>query len=969
MPAYLTLTERAKIKGLPPEKALAYFTKLYPDFKNFYDVLRKQGYTAKELKEIILTYLPTKPKSITEYFTYPFLSTYSTYKEEVGEALKDIKSKSPLKAILGTLRYVGAPFTAITRGLIAEPIGEAYKVGGLATPKQAETLKTAVDIGASVLLPAGITRIPKIKKIAETTLKARETLKTEVSSYQKFLKLLKENPEFWKLPEKEQRNLAKAYGLTRKEVEFYSKVYPKEVLPEEIRKRIEELTPIIKIKLTWLEKVARPELVKVASEMNAIKAKYIDEVLDATKKITKIEDFVPIYKHMSKEMQEKIGSYWRIVFERYPLLKVILFTPEELSELLTIIRATVRMPFDEMRLIGALIDVFEKGKPLKPAEAKLLALIFDPSFAEQLNKISRVIKPRSTLNLLSKAYLSTVTTHVTLRASSDLSYLLRQARALVGTKEFWKNIVPSIRAFFDERYYVEGLAEILKDEKMFKIARAMGVDFTLPGIAKEEFYLAEKIKKLPIIGDLVAGSERAFVFFLNKVRFDCFKNGYRALMKMNLPEEEMTKHLTLLAENLNIWTGRGTWKWVARHGDLLRLVLWAPRLYTAQLQQLNVLRYVKMHPVLRQKYLFSALGGLALNALLDSLIFFYFRHLLGYKDVEIGLNPLSADFGRIRIGDTRIDFLGGLNQYVVLISRLLSGRYISSLTGKETEFIDETEIPIGKSRGDILWNFIRNKFNPTLDLIFDWFKIAPTPFEERTPAKDIFLGWIPLIFEDIIDLVGSPYREIEPTPVYLSKFALGMGASIIGGTVLTYSANDQFKPKTVSPEQKYQVDTEMRKHGLLLSDKFYLVYGDMHYFTLTEDVKNAWIQMYADIFYDRAHKMINDPRYQELGPIEQRNALKALAQKVKVATKEFMFGPRGKFGDQKGYFYNALYKTLVDFMVRNKYFGVEVPEEKALQLARKKAKEVVREYLERREREVQALLDYNAYLQYFKEER
>jgi hypothetical protein len=66
--------------------------------------------------------------------------------------------------------------------------------------------------------------------------------------------------------------------------------------------------------------------------------------------------------------------------------------------------------------------------------------------------------------------------------------------------------------------------------------------------------------------------------------------------------------------------------------------------------------------------------------------------------VDVGTNPLSSDFGRIRIGDTRIDIFGGFQPIVKLIAQFYAGEVVSSVTGKKEQLNKGTLAAIPGSR-------------------------------------------------------------------------------------------------------------------------------------------------------------------------------------------------------------------------------------------------------------------------------
>jgi len=84
------------------------------------------------------------------------------------------------------------------------------------------------------------------------------------------------------------------------------------------------------------------------------------------------------------------------------------------------------------------------------------------------------------------------------------------------------------------------------------------------------------------------------------------------------------------------------------------------------------------------------------------------------------MDPRNADFAKMRIGDTRIDVLGGFQQPVRLVAQLVSGKVISSTTGDVLTLGPQG--PGQLSRRDIAQRFLEGKLAPSPSLINDLFK-------------------------------------------------------------------------------------------------------------------------------------------------------------------------------------------------------------------------------------------------------
>jgi len=71
---------------------------------------------------------------------------------------------------------------------------------------------------------------------------------------------------------------------------------------------------------------------------------------------------------------------------------------------------------------------------------------------------------------------------------------------------------------------------------------------------------------------------------------------------------------------------------------------------------------------------------------------------------------VSADFGKVKIGETRVDALAGLAQAIVFSARMASFHTKSSVTGKVKPFYEGG--PYETTHGSEAWRFMRTKLAP-----------------------------------------------------------------------------------------------------------------------------------------------------------------------------------------------------------------------------------------------------------------
>ncbi|KKM22099.1 hypothetical protein LCGC14_1628740, partial [marine sediment metagenome] len=84
-------------------------------------------------------------------------------------------------------------------------------------------------------------------------------------------------------------------------------------------------------------------------------------------------------------------------------------------------------------------------------------------------------------------------------------------------------------------------------------------------------------------------------------------------------------------------------------------------------------------------------------------------------DDSVTWDSNSADFGKIRVGNTRFSVGGGIEVLIVLASRLITREFTSSTTGI-TKSIDTGKFGAFSGK-DLVFNFLRNKASPGAGLV------------------------------------------------------------------------------------------------------------------------------------------------------------------------------------------------------------------------------------------------------------
>lgn len=340
-----------------------------------------------------------------------------------------------------------------------------------------------------------------------------------------------------------------------------------------------------------------------------------------------------------------------------------------------------------------------------------------------------------------------------LMATGDLSGGFRQALPL-GTRfpKIWANAnVESVKYAFNPKYYEQEMKKIASAPDYNVVADKMGVDLTGVGAMQDEAFIGTGIAErlnVPLLGKkaegmsmgdrlekgygpgtIVQGADRAYTGVLTRMRYDVASKlvkdaggpeNFVKNMENIYGDKSVRKGLVSgrttasdramrsLGEVINTFTGRGGMKGglLDTHMKTASATLFAPRLWAANIQRLNPVWYGKLwrdNPqaaklALSAQGTFLSVAGTVLA-------------LAAAAGAEVGTNMGSADFGKIKVGNTRYDILGGQQQNLVQAYRQFTGTKVDSTTG-ETDVLGDG---FGaKNRFDLALDMFENKSNPLL---------------------------------------------------------------------------------------------------------------------------------------------------------------------------------------------------------------------------------------------------------------
>lgn len=413
--------------------------------------------------------------------------------------------------------------------------------------------------------------------------------------------------------------------------------------------------------------------------------------------------------------------------------------------------------------------LFEQGVPAL-SELKQLEKAFGPEFTEAIVSL----KPYG----VKQVFTDVINLPRAVLASADLSFPLRQGILALGADpaEWAKGGLKSAKAFADPGYakeidaLVRGAAGTEAQKIVTNKLTQWGMDITGSAATPEEYFQVGKLGKVLFgsneAGRILQGSERAFQTTGNYLRWSIGQKVTNQLAAKyggidNIPWEEGKR----LTNTLNVITGRSGLKVFDERGisTALNAFFFAP----------NFLASRFIAPTLLPKSIFNAVKadkGLLLNpkALYqsDPILALQARSLGGFigqgmagltalkgaaamgwiPDFDINADPRSSEFGKGRIGATRIDFWGGYAPLIRYSAQAISGKTVSS-RGTVSD-IDPM---------DVIWDkFIRSKTSPIPSLLWDAktgssFIGDKVTFDERGIERQVADNLLPLFMQDVAE--------------------------------------------------------------------------------------------------------------------------------------------------------------------------------------------------------------------------
>ena len=304
--------------------------------------------------------------------------------------------------------------------------------------------------------------------------------------------------------------------------------------------------------------------------------------------------------------------------------------------------------------------------------------------------------------------------------SIDWSALLRQGKFVMMAAPHIaiKNIPVMAMAGWSKKMQWRIETEIRNRPNAYKYLRS------LLDLASYEYMGGMTVREEEQQGDwaqyipLVAGSNRAYVTFLNAIRADYFDALIRSIEKRG--ESSTIEQEKIIANLVNVGTGRAPITPKLKQAvTAATAVFWAPRFVISRFQ---LALGQPLWRARKDKVARRIVGREMAKYLMGQAIYMWLlsQMIPDADDDEkgmdakrgVGTSLISSDFGKHVWGRSRIDTLAGMSQVMVFMSRIFYGKSESTRTG-EIKDLRGADVPWGqRDMTDIAVKFFRSKLSP-----------------------------------------------------------------------------------------------------------------------------------------------------------------------------------------------------------------------------------------------------------------
>ncbi len=376
----------------------------------------------------------------------------------------------------------------------------------------------------------------------------------------------------------------------------------------------------------------------------------------------------------------------------------------------------------------------------------------------------------------------------------DDSFFGRQARKALGDrmttdlwfKAFGKSFIDMYKTMKGGTEAGENILDAVKAD-IWSRENAMNGNYNRGkkldlGIMEEEFptTLPERI---PVIGRLFTSARVAFEAGAMRLRADIADRYYEMAEKggLDMKNKDSVGDINVFVNSLS---GRGNIGRFENIGKELNAMFFSAKFFKSQVDTFTKPFTAKTRFVRRRA--FENLMSLVATTGLVNVVAEYLSPNSTEKD------PTSADFGKIKIGNTRFDPSGGVLSLMTLASRILTQSKKSSVTGVKKKLGEG----FGSQDGtDVFWQTMENKFSPLASVVRDMMN-QKTFKGEKPTLNNVFMS----LFTPILVESGVETSKVESEALTIAALV----ADWVGISTNTYTFDDNWNQKTTAEMTKFK---------------------------------------------------------------------------------------------------------------------------------------------------------------------
>lgn len=366
-----------------------------------------------------------------------------------------------------------------------------------------------------------------------------------------------------------------------------------------------------------------------------------------------------------------------------------------------------------------------------------------------------------------------------LKASLDDSAIFRQGWRLMFTNpKIWSG--NALRTFedawntFGGKEVMDEVRAELKLNPYYEQAKQAKLAIG----ASEEDFPTSLPERIPVLGKVYKASENAFTAFQYRNRMQVFEKMMDVAKKSGVDITDPTQ-LRSVGKLVNSLTGRASLGKAEPVGNIINNVFFSARKLKSDWDVLTLHAASKdFTPFARKQAalnLAKAVGGTAMILLIAKSL----------DPNSVDFDPRSANFGKIKVGNTRFDVTGGVAPLTTLGARLATASTKSSTTG-EIHSLNERSAKTGKMKfgsqtlAGVVGDFFANKLSPVASVLLNHMRGQRFNGERPSIAGDAQDLLEPMAIANFLEL----QNDTQATPALTTA---GVAADFFGVGVNTYA--------------------------------------------------------------------------------------------------------------------------------------------------------------------------------------